>query len=285
MKNALIVYRGEGSVVAFIDTGVYVGHSALSSNYGGAWRDPYYGNASPNDQLGHGTHCAGIAVGSTNGIGVAPGAKWIACRGLNNQGSGTNANLLDCAQWTLSANPRPHVVSNTWGGGSGNTFYNSAIAAWRAAGIVPVFAIGSSGPACGTANSPGDQDLVLSVGATQNGDSMASFSSRGPGPFGRTKPEVSAPGAAIVSAGISGPNAYSTISGTSMAASHAAGAVALMKSISPNLPVDIVISRLQSTAIQPPVSNADKKCNANPDIEWPNMAFGYGRIDAAAALP
>jgi len=278
----LLTNRGEGSVVAIIDTGVYAGHSALSNNYGGAWRDPYYGNASPNDQQGHGTHCAGSAVGNANGIGVAPGARWIACRGLNNQGSGTNANLLDCAQWTLTANPRPTAVSNSWGGGSGNTFYNSAISAWRAAGIVPVFALGNSGPSCGSANSPGDQVGVLSVGATQNGDSMASFSSRGPGPSNRQKPEVSAPGAAIVSAGITGPNAYSTLSGTSMATPHVAGAVALIRSVSPNMSVDNVIARLQSTAAHPTVSNADRNCG---NSEWPNMAFGHGRINAAAALP
>jgi len=173
------------------------------------------------------------------------------------------------------------VCTNSWAGGSGNTFYNSVVSAWRAAGIVPVFALGNSGPSCGSAESPADQPGLLAVGATQQGDSMASFSSRGPGSSNRQKPEVSAPGAAIVSAGNTGVNSYSTKSGTSMATPHVAGAAALIKSQQPDLSVDDVIARLQSTAAHPTVSNADRNCG---NSEWPNMAFGHGRINAAAAL-
>src|SRR4051812_17636775 len=84
------------------------------------------------------------------------------------------------------------VVSNSWGGGQGSTFYNSVISSWNSAGITPVFAIGNSGSACGTANSPGDQANLISVGATTNSNNaMASFSSRGPSRSGSTlKPEV-----------------------------------------------------------------------------------------------
>jgi len=81
--------QGSNQVVAIIDTGVNAGHTALKAAYGGAWRDPYYGTAGPTDQQGHGSHCAGSAVGRANGVGVAPQARWVACRGLNHQGSGS----------------------------------------------------------------------------------------------------------------------------------------------------------------------------------------------------
>jgi len=261
---------------------VYGEHSALKSNFAGAWRHPYCGHASPTDKNGHGTHALGSAVGTTNGIGVSPGARWIACRGFPNEGSASADKLLDCGQWILTANPRPHVCTNSWAGGQGHVWYNSVITAWRAAGIVPVFAIENSGSSCRSANSPGDKPGVLSLGATQQGGTMAGFSSRGPSIDGRQKPEVSAPGHSIVSAGNSNPDHYSIKSGTSMATPHVAGAVALLKARQPNMSVDNVIARLQSTAAHPLVSNADKSCGRSL---WPNMAFGYGRINVAVALP
>jgi len=93
---------------------------------------------------------------------------------------------------------------------------------------------------------------------------------------------ISAPGHSIVSAGNSNPNHYSVMSGTSMATPHVAGAVALIKSRQPNMSVDNVIARLQSIAAYPPISHPDKSCGTSL---WPNMAFGYGRINVAAVLP
>lgn len=94
--DAWTTTQGEGIVVAIMDTGVNLGHEALSTNYAGAWRDPYYNTPGPTDQHGHGSHCAGSILGTTNGIGVAPAAKWIACRGLNHLGSGSEAALTTC---------------------------------------------------------------------------------------------------------------------------------------------------------------------------------------------
>ncbi|XP_035702626.1 bacillopeptidase F-like [Folsomia candida] len=207
--------QGEGTVVCIIDTGVNLGHVALADAYGGAWSDPYYNTAGPTDQQGHGSHCAGTVLGRANGVGVAPAAQWVACRGLNHQGSGTEANLISCGQWVLTANPRPNIVSNSWGGGAGDPFYNTVVSAWRSAGIIPVFAIGGSGANCRTVGSPGDQPNLISVGATTNTDAMATFSGRGPTAAGALKPEVSAPGNNIVSCG-TGANNYVTMSGTSM---------------------------------------------------------------------
>lgn len=275
--------QGEGTVAMIIDTGVNLNHVALRDGYAGAWRDPYYNTANPTDQHGHGSHCAGSILGRANGVGVAPAARWIACRGLNHQGSGTESGLTTCAQFALTANPRPTVVSNSWGGGQGQTWYNSQVTAWRNAGIIPVFAIGNSGSSCRTANSPGDQPNLISVGATTNTDAMASFSSRGRSLSGALKPEVSAPGQNIVSCG-TGSNNYATMSGTSMATPHVAGAVCLLKSANPNWGFNEVFNALTTTAAHPTLSNNDRNCGLDGSGDFPNNAFGHGRIDVGRAL-
>jgi len=277
------VTQGEGVVVGVIDTGCNVGHVALADAYAGAWRDPYYNTAGPTDQHGHGSHCMGSILGRANGVGVAPRATWVACRGLNHQGSGSEGDLTTCAQFMVTATPRPKVVSNSWGGGSGQTWYNSQVSAWRQANIVPVFALGNSGPSCRSANSPGDQGNLIAVGATTDTDAMASFSSRGAAGSGAMKPEVSAPGNNIVSCG-TGSNNYATMSGTSMATPHVAGAVALILSANPNYSFEQVLSALQTTAAHPTLSNADRNCGVSGGADFPNNAFGHGRIDVGRAL-
>jgi subtilisin family serine protease len=277
--------RGAGAVVGIIDTGVHIMHEALADNFAGAWHDPYYNEARPTDQQSHGSHALGSAVGATNGIGVAPEAKWVACRGLNHQGSGYDAELLECAEWMVDgANPRPHVVSNSWGGGYNDPWYNSVVSAWKTANIIPVFALGNSGSSCGSAISPGDQSGLISVGATQVGDTMASFSSRGPGPAGSQKPEVSAPGANIVSAGNSGSSSYTVKSGTSMATPHVAGLVALLKSQNPDATYDEIYKKVIEAVDLPTLSNQDRQCGVPAGSDYPNMAFGYGRVNAAKAV-
>jgi subtilisin family serine protease len=184
----------------------------------------------------------------------------------------------------LTANPKPNVVSNSWGGGSGQTWYNQQVTAWRQAGIIPVFAIGNAGPSCGSRNSPGDQPNLISVGATTNQDQMASFSSRGPGPNNSLKPEVSAPGQNIVSCG-TGANDYVTMSGTSMATPHTAGAVCLLLSANPGWGFQEVHDALTSSAANPTLSAGDRGCGLpTPGQDFPNHAWGHGRIDVAAAL-
>ncbi|OXA63504.1 Bacillopeptidase F [Folsomia candida] len=275
--------QGEGVVVCIIDTGVNLGHVALADAYGGAWSDPYYNTAGPTDQQGHGSHCTGTILGRANGVGVAPAAQWVACRGLNHQGSGTEANLINCAQWVLTANPRPNIVSNSWGGGGNDPWYNQVVSAWRSAGIIPVFAIGNSGSQCRTVISPGDQPNLISVGATTDTDAMATFSSRGPNAAGALKPEVSAPGNNIVSCG-TGANNYVTMSGTSMATPHTAGAIALLMSANPSWGYDQIFNALTTTPAHPTLSNADRNCGLPGPGDFPNHAFGHGRIDVAAAL-
>jgi len=277
------VTMGDGIVVGIIDTGVHAQHEALAASYAGAWRDPAHNRPDPDDRQSHGTHCIGSTLGTTNGIGCAPGAKWIACRGLSDAGSGSEANLLDCAQWMLNGSmPRPHIITNSWGGGSNDPWYNEAMRAWIVAGQIPVFALGNSGPSCGSSNSPGDSIYTIGVGATTNADRMASFSSRGPATT-YLKPEVSAPGQDIISAGNTGTNTYTSKSGTSMATPHVAGAVALLLAQDPSRNFYAIKAILQNTGDKPTVDMVDINCGSTGE-EWPNNAFGHGRVNALRAV-
>lgn len=235
------VTMGEGCVAATISTGVNLGHVALSQGFAGAWMDPYYGTPTPTDQQRHGSHNMGVILGRANGIGVAPSARWIACRGLNHQGSGTEASLVRCGEFMLEASPRPNVVSNSWGGGSGDTWFNSMISLWRNAGIVPVFASGGS---------PGDQPGVISVGATCRNTKSRISRWRQSNSEAQQSPTITAPGCDITSSG-TGANNYVTSGGTSTAAPHVAGAVCLVLSQNPGWTVDQVHARLVETAAQP----------------------------------
>jgi subtilisin family serine protease len=277
--------NGAGVVVCIVDTGVHQGHTALSAAYAGAWRDTYYSTANPTDQHGHGSHCAGSVLGRANGVGVAPGARWTACRGLNHQGSGTETALIGCGQWQITSTPRPHVSSNSWGGGGGSSWYDSTITSMRNAGIIPVFAHGNNGAGCRTAGSPGDRPNLIGVGSTTNTDAMSSFSSRGPASGSTaTKPEVSAPGSNIVSCGTGASN-YVTMSGTSMATPHVAGAVAVILSVNPSFSYTQVLNALSSTAAHPTLSAADRNCGLpSGSTGFPNYAFGAGRIDVGRAV-
>jgi len=286
---------GEGVVVSHIDTGVLSTHESLAGALRNthAWLDPYDSSSSPNDGQGHGTHTMGTIVGR-GGIGVAPNATYISCRGCGDA-SCTEPALLGCGQWTTcptqpdgtdeDCSKKPALSSNSWGGGSESAWYNDVIQAWRSADIIPIFAIGNSGPFCRTANSPGDQLNLISVGATTNLDAVASFSSHGPTLLSsRIKPEISAPGQDVRSAGHLGDSEYATFSGTSMATPHVAGAVALLLSKNNNLKFAEIDAALKNTAIHPRMEQVI--CTGggvNITNPWPNNSFGHGRIDVKLA--
>lgn len=296
--------RGEGIVVANIDTGVDYTHPALVTQYRGNhgdgrfdhsynWFDPSgvcSDPAVPCDNQGHGTHTMGTMVGGDGGanqIGVAPGARWIAAKGCGTSMCSDDA-LLASGEWILAPtdatgeNPRPdlrpHVVNNSWGGLPGDTFYQGVVDAWVAAGIFPAFAIGNAGSYCGSASSPGDYPKSYAAGAFDIGNMIAKFSSRGASMFGgELKPNIAAPGVNIRS---SVPNGgYAAFSGTSMASPHVAGTVALIWSASLSLVGDVDATRmfLDSTAI----NVDDPTCGG--DLE-DNNTWGEGRLDAFAAV-
>ncbi len=302
--------RGEGMVVAEIDTGTQYDHPALYRQYrgwlGGSsydhnynWYDPYNQSPlAPHDVNGHGTHVMGTMVGEdaslANQIGMAPGAKWISCKGGDDVSGYLLTNeLLVCAEWILapwdlnSQNPnpamRPNVVNNSWGGSPNDYWYTGAVAAWRAAGIFPAFANGNGGVnGCSTAHSPGDYWNTFSSGATDNLDAIAGFSSRGPALYtGILKPDISAPGVSIRSSLPN--NTYGNLGGTSMASPHTAGAVALLWAADPELigNVDLTGWILQQSAL--PLYTTEG-CGGDTPTSHPNNTFGYGRLDTYAAV-
>ncbi|RMG65548.1 MAG: hypothetical protein D6709_02385 [Chloroflexi bacterium] len=276
---------GSNVVVANIDTGVDWHHPALKSRYrgwnGGSATDHLHnwfdatdeGAAYPSDLHGHGTHTMGTLVGE-GGIGVAPGARWMAAKGLNGQGFGYFSWLHAAFQFMLAPNGNPalapHVLSNSWGSNDGgSTEFLADVQALRAAGIVVVFANGNSGPAAGTVGAPASLPGVIAVGASDPDDDVARFSSRGPSPLDGVRPHLTAPGVGIVSSFPGG--GYASASGTSMAAPHLAGVAALLLSVSPTLDITATLFALTNTAV--PLSTT-----------VPNNVSGWGRVDAYRAV-
>jgi hypothetical protein len=302
---------GEGIVVANIDTGVRYTHEALVDQYRGnngdgsfdhdySWWDPNGNLGAPGDNVGHGTHTMGTMVGGDgpgpfgNDIGVAPGARWIAAKGCAGIVC-SQSSLISAAQWIIcptrvdgtdpDCSKAPHVVNNSWAGIGGDDWYQPLVNAWLQAGIQPVFGLGNSGPSCNSAGSPADYRNVIGVGGSDIDDSAYDSSSRGPGILAPLKPNVVAPGESVRSAENGSDVAYGVMSGTSMAAPHVAGTIALMLSANPDLTTLEIRQALSQTAVQsllaPP---APQSCAGRPFDVYPNVIYGWGRIDAAAAV-
>jgi subtilisin family serine protease len=296
--------RGEGVVVGNIDTGVQFDHPALVAQYRGNeggghfhhnynWFDPAKAcpKAEPCDNVAHGTHVMGTSVGDdgdpgANQIGVAPHAKWIAAKGCEDSAC-SDESLVASGQWMLAPtnlkgkkpkpNLRPDVIENAWGGGGADEWYRPIVQDWVAAGIFPVFTVGSSGPGCGTVGVPASYPESYGVGAFDQNDAIAGFSSRGPSPFGVIKPNIAAPGVNIRS---SVPDdTYSVYSGTSMASAHVAGVVALIVAAAPELRHDVAAIRavLDGSALD----RDDTRCGGDPGN---NNVWGEGRLDAFSAV-
>lgn len=259
----------------------------------------------PCDDNNHGTHTMGTIVGD-NGmgrqIGVAPDAKWIGCRNME-RGWGKLSTYLECFEWFLApyaygedpeeGNPMmaPHVFANSWGcppeeGCDNSNFHilNTAVQNLRDAGIVVVVSAGNDGSNCNTIRNPAAIfEGSFTVGATNNEDNIAGFSSRGAVSIdgtGRMKPDISAPGVSVLSSIRGGQ--YGNSSGTSMAGPHVVGVVALVLSANSGLignPEGIEMI-LKSTAV--PRTTAQNCDGLGSEV--PNNVYGYGIIDALAAV-
>ncbi|KAF1322726.1 hypothetical protein FI667_g11085, partial [Globisporangium splendens] len=293
---------GQGVIVANIDTGVRATHEALKRNFLGknGWYDPELQSDEPYDIHGHGSHTMGTIAGA-KGVGVAPGATWLACKGCRwYEGDDgpevgcSEEDLLTCAQFVLcptdtkgqneDCSKAPQVVSNSWGGDGGDNFYKGAVDAWTKAGIVTVFSQGNDGrKGCSTAGSPGDYPSVIGVGSSTSTDALSAFSGKGPSVAGRRKPDITAPGQLVRSIWNTTDTAYSTISGTSMAAPHVTGAVALLLSAQPDLAIDEVKVALYTTTDQKGLKASNYTCGGTSDANWPNNQWGHGRLNVLNA--
>jgi subtilisin family serine protease len=208
---------------------------------------------------------------------------------------------LDCLQFMLAPFPLDgdpfldgdplrgaDILNNSWGcpdlEGCEADSMLPAVTALRHAGIFVVVSAGNDGPDCSTVNSPlALYDQVLSVGAIDRLGNVTSFSSRGPvtaDGSNRIKPDLVAPGLEILSA-FPG-NRYRRWQGTSMAGPHVAGVVALMWSANPQLVGDIDRTERILTGTAQPLPETAPTCDGGDGL--PNNVFGYGMVDAYAAV-
>ncbi len=301
-------FDGTGSIICSFDTGIDGTHPALLSRWKGhdgdsaaAWYDPHESHTFPsvisdcipnNCNPSHGTHVMGIACGYDAGIdrhiGVAPGAQWISAAIIDIPG----VNILEAFEWAADpdGNPNttddvPDVINHSWGYPNDpqmvieceNLFYD-VIDNVEALGIVNIFASGNYG-AVGTVHNPanGDSDsldcfAVGNIDISADPATLSSTSSRGPSDCrGGIKPNVVAPGASITSCLPGG--TYGTMGGTSMAAPHVAGLVALLRQKNPNATVDEIKKAILAG------SNRLPSWGTSVDND-----FGWGVINCVDAL-
>ena len=326
--------RGENIVVGGADTGVKWNIPAIEQQYRGNdngvidhnynWHDAIHSisplhndsiisptnnpcglnSMVPCDDNNHGTHTIGTMVGGDNGevrIGVAPAAKWIACRNME-RGWGSPASYIECFEWFLAPtdlngeNPdpakSPHIINNSWScleveGCNSNNWWmiETAVNNLKAAGIVVVVSAGNAGSECNTINTPAAIfEGSFTVGAMSDVDTIPDFSSRGvilADSSMRMKPNVVAPGVDVLSC--LPDSSFAAWSGTSMAGPHVSGAVALLLSAYPSLigEVDLVEEILEKTAV--PIFE-EMTCDGYTSDDIPNPVSGYGRIDILAAF-
>src|SRR5258705_3853043 len=317
-------FTGQGLEIGKEDSGMDWSHNALKPNYRGwngvteehnfNWHDSIHSGGgicganavAPCDDQGHGTHTTGTTVGDDgagNQVGVAPGAKWIGCRNMD-QGNGTPATYTECFQFLIAptdwagnspdATWRPHVINNSWSCPASEGCVTRAeleriVQHTQAGGICVEVSAGNAGPGCSTvADPPSIYNDSFSTGAIDITNTLAGFSSRGPSTFytpNILKPNISAPGVNVRSTTRTSDTSYGDMSGTSMAGPHVAGVVALLWSARPGLVRNIALTKtvLQNSANPAVVLTSTQTCGGTLSTQIPNNSFGYGRVDALAA--
>ena len=280
---------GAGVTVGSIDTGVDPSSPELAGKIV-AFRDFINGRPDAYDDNGHGTHTIGTMVGGARGgapIGVAPGARVLVAKAAGAKGVGPGSALLAAAQWMSDpdGNPatadQPVVVNNSWTAPDANDpWFRDMIRNWLSLGIVPVFATGNNGPGPGSVGSPAGYPEVLAVGASAEDGRLSDFTARGPvnwlnldgtGPAAGTqiiKPDIVAPGVNITSSVRDG---YMSSTGTSMAAPHVSGAVALIAQANPGVRGAAAIELL-------------KRTRTDLGAPGPDPVYGGGQLNVEAAV-
>ncbi len=293
---------GSGIIIGQTDSGVDGKHPELMNSFRGAvsgddynWFDPWYRSAFPVDPAGHGTLTLGVVLGEN--IGVAPDAEWIGCANLV-RNLGNPAYYLDCMQFMLAPFPQDGdpfkdgdpargamVINNSWGCPEGEgcdaQIFASVVEALKRAGIFMSVSAGNSGIfGCNTiSDPPAIYADVFTVGSINRNSELSDFSSLGPvivDGSNRHKPDLLAPGDDIFSSYPGG--GYSYVSGTSFAAPHVSGVVALMWSANPDLIGDVE----KTSQI---LRNSTKPYNGSiPTCGEPNDVVGFGILDAYQAV-
>ncbi len=305
-------FKGKGLVVAGADTGVQWDHPALKLHYRGwkgnkanhnyNWHDAVDNTQVPFDPYGHGTFTVSEMVGDDgqgNQIGVAPGAKWIACRNMDANGTGSPSRYTECFEYLIAPYPYNHPkkgnpalaadsINNSWicpsSEGCSTETLLKVVNAVRAAGIFPAMAAGNSGPNCSTVDTPpAIYRSAVSVGALDSTNTIAGFSSRGPvtaDGSNRLKPNLSAPGVNV--RGAYPTNQYGYSDGTSMAAPHLGGGVALLWQAKPSL--DGNVSKTESTIIHSTQQLQTTETCGGTEGKIPNDTYGWGLLDLLKAV-
>ena len=312
--------RGEDTTIAILDTGVDFDHESLDDldddpdtddpkiavdsngmlGFYNANTDQEYPDEQPHDSGSHGTHCAGIAAGTGGSsgtyAGVAPQANLVGVIALDG-GSGDEGDLLRAVDWTIANKDRfsIDVMSLSLGGpivipgftNNGESSISQALDVAVEAGIVTVVAIGNGnlGIAAhpGSASYPGDSVKAITVGSVNDDHNREIYSSRGPTGDGRLKPDLMAPGGAIMSASAGSGDGYVSYSGTSMATPHVAGVAALMiqanPDVSPTSNTDYVKQILRETSDHKVPLDID--CG---ELYTPNNCYGWGTVELIGAI-
>ncbi|MFE3827815.1 S8 family peptidase [Streptomyces sp. NPDC059092] len=274
-------YDGKGVKIAVLDTGVDQTHPDLKG-VEIAEKD-FSGSGNTVDHFGHGTHVASTAAGSgakSGGRykGVAPGAKILDGKVLDDSGFGDDSGIIAGMQW--AADQGAQVANLSLGGGDTAEVDPLEAAVDRLSAeknILFVIAAGNEGPDAETIGSPGSAASALTVGAVDRKDAIADFSSVGPTADGSLKPDITAPGVDIVAAkaaqgriGDPAGDGYVSMSGTSMATPHVAGAAALLAQQHP----DWSGQRIKQTLT----------ASAKPGSGLTAFQQGTGRADVAKAI-
>ncbi|THJ25403.1 MAG: hypothetical protein CAF45_000905 [Nitrospira sp. CG24E] len=281
-------FKGAGVVVAGLDTGVDGDHPDLAAQYrGGAnsWYDPHGEHPTPADTDGHGTHAMSLAVGRAVGgtaIGMAPDAQWVAVKMFNDAGFSRESVMHQSLQWVLdpdgdvSTDDAPDVVNLSWAVATVNVcnrVFQSELDLLRVSGIAVIMSAGNSGPAVSTSVSPANNPGEMSIGSVDSRFMVSTFSSRGPSACdGGLFPVLVAPGEEVLAADLSfgGMPLYATVAGTSFAAPHVTGAVALLMSAAPSATLPVLESALKASAVL-------------VGLDGTSLQSGGGMIDTLAA--
>ena len=313
-------FKGEGTTIAILDTGVDFDHESLDDlddnpntddpkiavdsdgmlAFYNANTDKEYPDEQPHDSGSHGTHCAGIAAGTGGAsgtyAGVAPQSNLAGVIALDG-GSGDEQDLLRAVDWTIANKDRFNigVMSLSLGGpvvipgatNDGASSISQALDIAVESGIVTVVAIGNGnlGIAAhpGSVSYPGDSEKAITVGSVNDDHNREIYSSRGPTGDGRMKPDVMAPGGAVMSARANSGDDYVSYSGTSMATPHVAGVAALMlqsnPNVSPDSSTDYIKQILRETSDHRVPLDLD--CG---EFYTPNNCYGWGTVELVGAV-